>query len=550
MTAADNAPDFPTTAIRGSAMVASADHRATQAGVDMLKQGGNAVDAAIATNAVMAVCAPHMCGLGGDLWALVHHNGEVHCLNASGRSGSGADSQSLRQEGLTAMPFLLDIRSVTIPGCVDGWLALHARFGSLPLQVLFGPAIEYATNGHAASPLLVGALRTESRQIRTNLRELSEQATNTGAVVKRPGVGRTLQAIIAGGRDAFYLDEFGKGLVRVGQGLFDLADMNASQAEWVEPLTGFAFGVQLYTAPPNSQGYLTIGSAELATQLAMPDATDATDPTGGTRTTDATHDTDGTNSPAWAHLLIEAATAAAFDRPDVLSDRANGRQLLTEIAKRFATIDPNRATNPGQPIPSQSGDTTYLCTADAAGMAVSLIQSNAAGFGSGLVEPNTQINLHNRGMGFSLVQGHPAEYLPSRRPPHTLSPAMATRDNTFVAAFGTMGGDAQPQILLQLASRMFGYNQDPAHAINAPRWILNGPSTGFDTWSGAPPTVLIEGHANPEWLTTLAKMGHRVATAPQFDHNFGHAHAIVVDPDGQLRGAADPRTSIGMAAGI
>ncbi len=182
---------------------------------------------------------------------------------------------------------------------------------------------------------------------------------------------------------------------------------------------------------------------------------------------------------------------------------------------------------------------------------MSLIQSNASGFGSHLIEPNTGINLHNRGIGFNLVEGHPAEFGPGRRPPHTLSPALATRSGRLASVFGTMGGDAQPQILLQIAARLFRHGQSPATAIDAARWILHGPDTGFDTWTGAGgPLVHVEGHAPGDWVDALARRGHRSEERPAWDSGFGHAHAIVVEPAGMFAGAADPRTVVGSAAGL
>lgn len=202
--------------------------------------------------------------------------------------------------------------------------------------------------------------------------------------------------------------------------------------------------------------------------------------------------------------------------------------------------------------PSFDGDTTYLCTVDQDRMGVSLIQSNASGFGSWLVEPNTQINLHNRGLGFSLDEGHPAELAPGRRPPHTLSPALATNnDGSLAAVFGTMGGDGQPQILLQIATRMFLHGASPAEAIHAGRWLLRGPVTGFDTWTGSGgPHVILEGHSSSDWLDGLEQRGHEVHVLAPYDSAFGHAHAIVVEPAGMLAGAADPRTLIGSVAGL
>jgi gamma-glutamyltranspeptidase/glutathione hydrolase len=233
----------------------------------------------------------------------------------------------------------------------------------------------------------------------------------------------------------------------------------------------------------------------------------------------------------------------------VLHEGADGDALVAAIEARNHLVDPVRAG--ARPMPATDGDTTYLCTADSSGMAVSLIQSNASGFGSWLVEPTTGINLHDRGLGFSLRPGHPAELRPGARPPHTLCPAMATRDGELAAVFGTMGGDAQPQILLQVATRLFVHGAAPADAVAAARWVLRGAATGFDTWtSGDPPTVVVEGHAPAAWRTGLVDRGHAVVGAPAFDSGFGHAHAIVVGPSGTFATAADPRARVGSAAGI
>jgi gamma-glutamyltranspeptidase / glutathione hydrolase len=510
------------------AMVASADQLATQAGLRALALGGNAVDAAIATNAAIAVTGPHLCGMGGDLFALVHRHGEVFALNATGRAGSGADAAALRAEGRTEMPFRHDIRAVTVPGCVDGWMSLHERFASLPMIELLRPAIELAEAGFPASPLLVGAAGRADEGAGVNLADLISQATNPGARVRRPGAARALRDIAAGGRSAFYQGEFGMGLMALGNGLYADADLAQPSAEWVRPLRAKAFGVDLWTMPPNSQGYLILGASALASRLDLP-----TDP----------------DDERFAHLLVEAATAAGFDRPDVLSDSADGDELLRRIAGRIGTISNDTASH--RWAPGRHGDTTYLCAVDGDGMGVSLIQSNAAGFGSGLVEPNTGINLHNRGLGFNLIEGHSAQFNAGHRPPHTLCPAIATSGDRLRAVFGTMGGDAQPQILLQLAARLFHYGQSPAVAVNAGRWALQGPVTGFDTWtSGEAPTVTIEGHAPADWMGAMAARGHKVEAHPAYDSGFGHAHAIVIDALGFRVGAADPRTIVGTAAGI
>lgn len=512
-------------------MVAAADHLASSAGSAMFERGGNAVDAAIATGAVMAVTSPHLCGLGGDLFALVHAGDEVSALNASGRAGSGADPAPLRAEGRSEMPFRNDIRTVTVPGCVDGWLALHRRYGTLALGVVLGPAQRLADDGFPASPLLVAALARLDRAGRNSLVELAGQAVRTGSRVRLPGVATVLRELSAGDRTSFYGGAFGDGLCELGGGLFSDEDLSTDQATWCEPLSASAFGVDLHTIPPNSQGYLTVAGARLAERLPLPEDPD---------------------DPRWAHLLIEVAKTAGHDRLEVLHEDADGAALIAAIDKRLDEVRFDGAS--ALRAPDRDGDTTYVCTAGVGGdgrmMGVSLIQSNASGFGTHLVEPNTGINLHNRGIGFDLRPGHPAELGPGRRPPHTLSPALVTRGESLVAVLGTMGGDAQPQILLQLVTRLFHHRQSPAAAIGAGRWALRGRPTAFDTWRATSgPAVDIEGHASPLWSDGLVELGHRLVPAAPGDASFGHAHAIVVGEDRVLTGAADPRALVGSVTG-
>jgi gamma-glutamyltranspeptidase/glutathione hydrolase len=492
-------------------------------------RGGNAVDAAIAANAAIAVTGPHLCGMGGDLFAIVATpQGDIVGLNASGRAGSGSDAAAMRAEGLTAMPFRGDVRSVTIPGCVDGWCALHERFGVLGLETVLTPAIRLAAGGFPAGPLLALVVTFLDDDGKRELHELADQAVRPGARVRRPGVALTLQSITRGGRDAFYGGAFGEGLIHRSGGLFSETDLDRSQADWVDVISTDAFGVEVCSLPPNSQGYLILGTVRLAADAGVP-----TDPD------DAT----------WAHLLVEAATAAGHDRPQRLHDGADSTTLVADILARGALVDPDRASR--RPMATADGDTTYLCTADADGWAVSLIQSNAAGFGSFLVEPTTSINLQNRGLGFSLAEAHPAELTPGRRPPHTLCPSLVRRDGRVVGVLGTMGGDAQPQIVAQLVARLFHGGQPLATAVAAPRWALRGPTTGFDTWTtGGPPTIVIEEGASPAWLDGLQSRGHTVAMVRPFDGATGHANAIVIEGNGTFAAAADPRALIGAAAAL
>ncbi|WP_157246172.1 gamma-glutamyltransferase family protein [Nonomuraea typhae] len=503
-----------------SGMVCSVDHLASSAGITMLDRGGSAADAAIATNAVLTVTAPHMCGLGGDLFALVH-DGRVATLNASGRAGSGADAARLRAEGHTRMPHLHDIRSVPVPGCVDGWTALHGRYGRLPLADVLAPAIRLAEGGFPASPLMLAGARAAAQ--RPGGGDFAS-AGAAGDLVTRPGVARTLKAIAASGRDGFYLGEFGQGLLETGAGEYLEADLARVNADWVEPLRVRAFGHDVWSAPPNSQGYLLLLALGIADGLDLP-----VEP----------------GRSAWAHLLTEAARVAGHDRLAVLHEDAKDLLGEHEIARRRALVNPSARVRLA--APAADGDTTYLCAVDEQGMGVSLIQSNASGFGSMVFEPRTGINLHNRGIGFSLTPGHPAEYAPGRRPPHTLTPALITRpDGSLRSVVGTMGGDAQPQILLQVVTRLLRYGQAPGEAVSAPRWKLGG-TTGFDTWD-APDESVVEVEEGTHWPDGLEALGHPVARRP-YGTGFGHAHLIDVRPDGTLAGAADPRSLIGAAIG-
>ena len=521
-------------------MVCSVDHLASSAGLAILRQGGSAVDAAVATSAVLAVTTPYMCGMGGDLFALVHHGtGPPAVLNASGRAGSGADPDRLRAEGHTVMPFAGDVRTVPVPGCVDGWLELHERFGRLPLSEVLAPATRYALEGFPVSgllaamvPLVFGKPGAEDFQVRDPGAGTADGARriHAGERCRRPGVGRALQAIATGGRQAFYQGEFGEGLLALGRGEYLAEDLARRQADWVEPLGRRIWGADVWTTPPNSQGYLTLAAGLMAEGLDLPD-----DP----------------GDPRWAHLLVECARQAGFDRPAVLHEQARPEQLLDPHAldARRRRIRPDSTSRLG--APAADGGTIHLAVVDADRMGVSLIQSNASGFGALLFEPSTGINLHNRGLGFSLVSGHPAEYGPGRRPPHTLSPALVTApDGTLRAVVGSMGGDAQPQIVLQLLARLLQAGQEPAEVIQSPRFVLApaDPKWGFDTWS-RPDELCVEVEADCPvgWVEGLEARGHQVRVVSPGNHGMGHAH-LIEQVGGVLAGASDRRAVHGAVA--
>ena len=511
-------------------MVCAVDHLAAEAGIAMLRAGGSAADAAVAASAVLAVTTQHMCGMGGDLFALVHERGHLTptCLNSSGRAGSGADPDALRAEGHRVMPFRGDIRSVPVPGCVDGWLMLHGRHGRLALREVLAPAVGYAANGFPASPTLARSVALV-HQLADAADYVANGRLHPGDTVRRPGVARALDAIVEHGRDGFYGGEFGEGLLALGGGEYEASDLDRSQADWVEPISVDALARTIWTVPPNSQGYLTLAGAWIADELDLPEDPD---------------------DAMWAHLTIEAARQAAYDRPEVLSETADAGAFLApdHLGPRRKIIDRDRAAALGDSY--RAGGTMYLCAVDDERMGVSLIQSNAAGWGSHLVEPSTRIFLQNRGVGFSLEPGHSAEYGPGRRPPHTLAPALTTIGTSLDMVIGTMGGDTQPQILLQVLARLTRCGQSPAEAIAAGRWGLASPTpgTGFDTWAaGGDVVVRLEGHAPTTWDVPLSERGHQVQRAGAFEHEFGHAHVIRVVDD-HLAGASDPRALSGTAA--
>lgn len=555
-------------------MVASIDHLASGAGVALLRSGGNAADAAVAASAVLAVTAQHTSGMGGDIWALVHHtDGEPPAaLNASGRAGSGANPQRLRYEQHTSMPPTGDPSSIPIPGCVDGWLALHDRFGRLTLAQVLEPAIDLAENGFPLSHHCRAMLQ-ELRDVDNTddylgapVRSGQRQIPPPGAIIRRPGVAAALRAIRDGGRSGFYEGDFGADLIELGQGEYSSADLATPVANWVEPLCVEAWGHRIWTVPPNSQGYLTLTAAWIADGLNIPVNID---------------------DPSAVHLLAEAAKQASYDRSAVLHEHADGAALLSpeRLAGRRSAISDHTASvvetsggttgsmntsdmNTGSMNTSRQksgGDTNYMAVVDSDRMGVSLIQSNASGWGALLFTKRNRISLHNRGIGFSLVPNHPAEYGPNRRPPHTLSPALVqTATGELRSVVGTMGGDTQPQVVLQLLARLLHGGASPAEAIAAGRWRWHRPGASlFEVWTDdAPLQLVLEGHAGGDHSGTneatvealkalkagLVERGHAVESAAPYSTEFGHAHVIEVD-NSLLVAASDPRVDTSAAIG-
>ena len=509
-------------------VVCTVDRRATTAGVAALRTGGTAADAAIAANAVLAVTSPHLCGMGGDLWAIVHEpRNDPVVLDATGRAGSGVDADRLRARGLTHLPLRGDVVSVSVPGCVDGWLALSERFGRLARDELLAPAIALADDGFAASPLLsLSAVLVDHLGV-----DGIGAALREGDLVRRPGVASALRAIARDGRDGFYRGQFGRGLLRIGVGVFTPGDLERAQADWRAAAALDVFGRRVWTAPPASQGYLILAILHVAEQLELP--LDETD-------------------PEWLRTLVGAAVATGSDRPAMLHEHADPAELLASSRLARWVEATRRGPHPQARPPDAPGDTTYLCVRDPDGLAVSLIQSNAMDYGAHVVEPDTGVFLHNRGIGFSLEPGHPAELTPGRRPPSTLSPVVVTGDGgALVAVAGTMGGDSQPQLMAQHLCRLLHAGIPPDLVLDEPRWVLGREGDrGFDLWSadaGRPGSLVTDDEGLARWAGPAEAVGLRPTHQARSSPVFGHAQLIARTEAGWV-GSAEPRVQESEAA--
>ncbi len=492
------------------AVISSIDPLASSAGLAKLRAGGSCVDAAIAANAVLAVTAPDQCGLGGDLLALVFEpqsgrgSSRVHACQSIGRAGSGVSASQMRENGLTSIP-RDHPAAVTVPGCVDGWLTLHERFGRLPIESLFGDAIELARNGFPVRERLFG-----HREVLRALASFSyfESLTGPKDTLTLPGIARTLESIGDLGRDGFYGGEFGVDLLKFGQGIFAPQDLGTPLAQWEEPVSVRAFGADIFASPRPSAGYLT---------LALCGALSARDP-----------------------LPPFGSTGWYLTMADVLSEsRAHHREH-----------------HDGGPLSvgglfGHDTDTTAITCVDEHGYACVLVQSNAQGFGSLLATETNGVFLHDRGAtGFNLEPGDPNEIAPRKRPRHTLSPVIAcTQDNKLALVTGTMGGDRQPSILAQLIAAVLASQVGPAEALAAPRIAMenaiDSALSGFDAWfPGARQVIAAEGHIERE--TALALQSLR--SSPSYSSEMGVAHLI--DARGaSLVAATDPRALAGSPFG-
>lgn len=546
-------PLVPGLVARGSrAAVVAPHHLASAAGLWILRSGGNAVDAAVATNAVLAVVAGNSCGLGGDAFWLIWDAtgdpspGRLHALNGSGRSAAAADAGALRSAGHRTMP-IRGPHAITVPGAVRSWGDALARFGRLtPAQVL-APAIELAGDGFPAWDGFIASVESAASWVAETIGPGAGwfsvyrphgRPWRPGERVRLPALASTLERLARAGIDDFYDGELGErqtaGLAAAGSRI-DRDDLRGHASTWGEPIAIDYRGVQVATHPPNSSGMVGLQMLGILDRLEPPAPAELAGGAGPGLT--------------WLHQVVEANKIALAERDAHLTDPeampVPVDELLSpgRLAELAATIRPDRALEPAAGRAPRGGGTAYMAAVDADGNAVSLIESNYMGFGSGVVDPATGIAYHNRGSYFSLEPDHPNVLAPRKRTLHTLLPAMLLRDGRPWVILGSMGGDAQPAILAQTVSGIVDGRLDVATAVAAPRCHAAPPAHFAPTSD-----VLAEPRFRPGVLEGLGELGHQVVRTAPFDAVQGHCHAIeLVDggpaAGGSLAAAADPRSA-------
>jgi len=507
-------------------VVATSQPLAAQAGITMLARGGNAVDAGLAAAITLAVVEPTSNGIGSDAFAILCDGQRLVGLNASGRSPAGWNTE--RFAGRKSMP-TLGWDSVTVPGCVSAWVALSRRYGKLPFEALFEPAIRYARESFMVSPITAMSWARQA----PSFKDMSEfcwtflpkdRAPFPGERFYCPQQAETLEDIAATKGESFYRGTLAERIAlasRSDEGAMTQDDLAQHKCDWVDPISVEYRGYRLHEMPPNGQG--------IAALIAL----------GILRHHDvASLPADSADS---LHLQLEAMKLAFADTWRHVTDPAamevTPAQMLDDayLASRAKAIDMKRASDPVAGIP-QGGGTIYLTAADERGMMLSFIQSNYMGFGSGVVVPGTGISMQNRGAGFTLKRGHPNDVGPRKRPFQTIIPGFLTRDGQPVMSFGVMGGNMQPQGHLQMIVRLVDYNQNPQACSDAPRWIVN-PDFSVSVEDEVPAAVKEE----------LARRGHRVVPSDRPQFGFGGAQLIHRLDDGYC--AASDHRKDGCAIG-
>jgi gamma-glutamyltranspeptidase/glutathione hydrolase len=519
-------------------MVCAAQPLAAQAGIDMLKQGGSAVDAAIATNACLGLMEPTANGLGGDLFAIVWDPKakKLVGLNACGRSPLGLTAAQIPPEKDGTIP-LYSPYSWSVPGCADGWFELHAKYGKLPLATVLAPAIHYAENGFPLSPVIANdwgrsVPRFKDKPGFAEVFMPGGRAPAEGEIFRNPALAKTLRLIAEGGRKAYYEGPIADAIVAYSQangGFFSKEDFAKHKSEWVAPVSTNYRGWDVWELPPPGQG---IAALQLLNLLEGYDLKAM-----------------GRESADFWHVMVEAKKVAYADRARYYADPDFAQVPVAELiakpyaAERAKAIDMARAATtdaPGDPRLSRR-ETTYLCAADGDGMMVSLIQSNYTGFGSGYVVPAFGFGLQDRGNLFDLAPGKPNSYAPGKRPFHTIIPAFVTKDGAPLIAFGLMGGDMQPQGHAQVIVNLVDFGMNLQEAGDAIRYHHTGSAEPTGTPMEAGGGVLhIEDGLPDAVLAELARRGHVIK--PESVGAYGGYQAIRRDPvTGVYSGATEKR---------
>jgi len=527
------------------AMAATSHPLATQVALDVMRKGGTAVDAAIAANAAIGLMEPTGNGIGGDLFAIVWDpkTGKLHGYNGSGRSPMGLTREWFDEQKMALIPSHGAL-PVTVPGTVDGWFALHGRFGKLPMAELLQPTIDYARNGHPVHETIAyywdrSVPRLSQFPGFTEQFTIDGRAPRTGERWTNENLARTLERIAREGRAGFYEGELPKvveAYFKANGGFLAAADFAAHQGEWVEPVSVNYRGVDVWELPPNGQGIAALQMLQILEGYDF-----STIPFGSTE---------------HLHLLIEAKKLAFADRARYYADPSfHPAPVAGLISDEYADaqrqrINPNRAQTvvaPGTPPSLDEGDTIYLTTADSSGMMVSLIQSNYRGMGSGMTPPGLGFIFQNRGEQFSLKPGHPNEYAPGKRPFHTIIPAFITKDGQPWVSFGLMGGAMQPQGHVQIVMNLVDFGMNLQEAGDAPRLHHDGSDepVGAVTPMADGGVVQLETGFDYATIRGLMRLGHHVEFA---DGPYGGYQAIAKNPHGGWVGASESRKD-GQAAG-
>lgn len=536
--------------IARNGMVATSQPLATEIGLTMLKEGGHAVDAAIAANAALGLMEPHMCGLGGDLFALVwdEKNQTLQGLNASGRSPKSLTyaclTAQLKEAGASRIPDD-GVLSVSVPGAAQGWSLLSERFGRLPFERLLAPAISYAENGFPVSPVIARQWRVAVAATAKTLPGAFHKTFVPGGRTPDPGeifvnqaLARSYRLLAASGGNDLYAGELQQkiaGFMKEHGGFLDENDLKTHRSDWVAPASVRYRDCEVFELPPNGQGGVAL---QMLQMLADDDLASL-----------------GFMSGDCLHLMVEAKKLAFEDRAKFYADpdfhdgsletllgapyNRRRRALIGErAARRVAAGD----------AALRRGDTVYLTAADADGNMASLIQSVYYPFGSGVVVPETGFVLQNRGLSFSLDPAHPNAYAPGKRPFHTIIPAFALKDGRPFLSFGVMGGDMQPQGHVQVLTNIIDFNMDLQQAGDAPRWRHDGstePTAGVADCLADGGVVFLEESVPEPAAQALRRRGHRIQRATE---GFGGYQAIRRDGNGVYHGASESRKD-GQAAG-